>query len=574
MDRDACLLVNPAAGGGKAARVLGDVEAELRRLGVAFRTEQTTSLLHATELARAAAERGEAIVTLSGDGLIGSVVGTLKDVDGALLGVLPGGRGNDLARVLGIPLEAVPACEVIAAGTPRALDIGEVEGRSFIGIASPRFLPAGAGHRRGRGPLVHRHREPRLRLGRQQDRQRGSVPARQPRLCVRRAARPRLVAPCDLHGRLRRRVVAHIHRLERRRLQLQGVRRRDVRRARRRARRRPVRRRDVLGHRQAALPAPADEGLQGDAHPRAVHRGPQVGVRAHRRRPAVHGLRGRGSDRRPPAHDARGPPRARRPVPLLGAKVAAARAVGALSRRTGRGGTSLPGKLLMRLEPDAISQLAGRLPQGNAVLSATNGKTTTAAMVVSILGARGRQAGSGHGLSLVHNRAGANMAGGVATALLEARGDMGLFEVDEFWLDRVTGQLRPRALLLANLFRDQLDRYGELESIADRWSAVVAAHEGALVLNADDPLVADLGRGRPSVTYFGVQDDSMAMAAMQHAADSKHCRRCGAAYVYDAIYLGHLGRYHCPTGDARRPDPDVFATDVALDGTHSAAFTL
>src|SRR3954470_16098903 len=139
MDRDACLLVNPAAGGGKAARVLPDVEAELRRLGVAFRTEQTTSLLHATELARAAAERGEAIVTLSGDGLIGSVVGTLKQVDGALLGVLPGGRGNDLARVLGIPLEAVPACQVIATGTPRALDIGEVEGRSFIGIASLGF---------------------------------------------------------------------------------------------------------------------------------------------------------------------------------------------------------------------------------------------------------------------------------------------------------------------------------------------------------------------------------------------------------------------------------------------------
>jgi YegS/Rv2252/BmrU family lipid kinase len=139
MDRDACLLVNPAAGGGKAARVLPDVEAELRRLGVAFRTEQTTSLLHATELARAAAERGEAIVTLSGDGLIGSVVGTLKEVDGALLGVLPGGRGNDLARVLGIPLEAVAACSIVATGTPRALDIGDVEGRSFIGIASLGF---------------------------------------------------------------------------------------------------------------------------------------------------------------------------------------------------------------------------------------------------------------------------------------------------------------------------------------------------------------------------------------------------------------------------------------------------
>jgi lipid II isoglutaminyl synthase (glutamine-hydrolysing) len=179
-------------------------------------------------------------------------------------------------------------------------------------------------------------------------------------------------------------------------------------------------------------------------------------------------------------------------VPLLGAKVAVARTVGALSRRSGRGGTSLPGKLLMRLEPGAIGELAARLPQGSAVLSATNGKTTTAAMVARIL-ERG-------GLRLVHNRAGANMAGGVATALLEESGDMGLFEVDEFWLDQVADQLRPRALLLANLFRDQLDRYGELETIAGRWESVVAGHDGALVLNADDPLVADLGRTRPSAT--------------------------------------------------------------------------
>lgn len=139
MDRDACLLVNPSAGGGKAARVLPEVEAELRRLGVTFRTEQTTSLEHAAELARAAAAQGEAVVTLSGDGLIGHVVGVLAESADALLGVLPGGRGNDFARVLGIPLEAVPACQVLVDGEPRALDIGDVEGRPFIGIASLGF---------------------------------------------------------------------------------------------------------------------------------------------------------------------------------------------------------------------------------------------------------------------------------------------------------------------------------------------------------------------------------------------------------------------------------------------------
>jgi YegS/Rv2252/BmrU family lipid kinase len=139
MDRPACLLVNPSAGGGRAARALPDVEAELRRLAIAFRTEQTTSLEHARGLASTAAAAGETVVTLSGDGLIGSVVGALRHVPGSVLGVLPGGRGNDLARVLGIPRDPVAACAVLATGVVRDLDIGEVEGRSFIGIASVGF---------------------------------------------------------------------------------------------------------------------------------------------------------------------------------------------------------------------------------------------------------------------------------------------------------------------------------------------------------------------------------------------------------------------------------------------------
>jgi UDP-N-acetylmuramyl tripeptide synthase len=263
----------------------------------------------------------------------------------------------------------------------------------------------------------------------------------------------------------------------------------------------------------------------------------------------------------------------------LDVKVAAARAAGALSRRTGRGGTSLPGKVLMRLDPQAIALLSRRLDRGSAVISATNGKTTTAAMVAGILERAGAR--------LVHNRAGANMAGGVATALMNgpAGADTGLFEVDEFWLDRVVADVRPRALLLANLFRDQLDRYGELDTIADRWGQVAATTDAALVLNADDPTVADLGRVRerrgdadlceePQTTYFGVEDDAMALPAMQHAADAKHCRRCGAPYRYDAVYLGHLGRYHCDNCGAARPEPHVAATGVTLEGVRGARFTL
>jgi UDP-N-acetylmuramyl tripeptide synthase len=251
----------------------------------------------------------------------------------------------------------------------------------------------------------------------------------------------------------------------------------------------------------------------------------------------------------------------------LEAGLLAARATGAVARLAGRGGTSLPGKVLMRAEPRAISRLAARLSRGSVIVSATNGKTTTAAMVASIL-ARTRT-------RLVHNHAGANMAGGVAAALAAERGDMGLFEVDEFWLGPVTAELKPRAVLLGNLFRDQLDRYGELEIIADRWAEIadgLPASTG-LVLNADDPLVADLGRQREAL-YFGVDDDALALPEMQHASDSKHCRRCGHAYVYEAAYLAHLGHYACPNCGARRPDPAVAATEVELRGIRSAAFTL
>jgi UDP-N-acetylmuramyl tripeptide synthase len=177
----------------------------------------------------------------------------------------------------------------------------------------------------------------------------------------------------------------------------------------------------------------------------------------------------------------------------------------------------------------------------------------------------------GEGRALVHNRAGSNMGWGVATALLEAgreRGQLGLFEVDEAWLPRVAEQVRPRAFLLSNLFRDQLDRYGELETLADRWAELVAREHGRarFVLNADDPLVADLGRGREGVTYFGLADDSQALPELQHAADSKHCRNCGTPYAYEAVYLGHLGRYRCPGCGRERPEPRVVATRVELEG--------
>jgi lipid II isoglutaminyl synthase (glutamine-hydrolysing) len=261
----------------------------------------------------------------------------------------------------------------------------------------------------------------------------------------------------------------------------------------------------------------------------------------------------------------------------LAPKLALARAVAAVSRLRGGGASSAPGKVLMRLDPNAIGELGARLSRGSVLVSATNGKTTTSAILAAIL--------ERAGVSLVNNQSGANMAGGIASTLLGAArpggriaGELGLFEVDELWLDSLAAQLHPRTILLGNLFRDQLDRYGELETIADRWAAAVhtgPAADSVLVLNADDPAVADLGRQRDApVLYFGVEDDSLALAGMAHAADAKHCRNCGAPYVFDAVYLGHLGHYHCPSCGQARPAPTVIARQVTLEGVHAARFTL
>jgi len=248
-----------------------------------------------------------------------------------------------------------------------------------------------------------------------------------------------------------------------------------------------------------------------------------------------------------------------------------ARATGGLSRLVGTGGgTTVPGKLLWKLDPAAVDELARRLPLGSALVSATNGKTTTAAMTAGIL--KGK-------LRLAHNGSGANLVSGVASTLLAARSaELGLFEVDEAALPEVSRRLRPRVVCLGNLFRDQLDRYGELELVAERWRAAVQQlpEDSSLVLNGDDPQVGDLGRERQSAmrTTFGVDDPRHAHPALQHAADSKWCIRCGTPYEYAAAYIGHLGDYRCPACGHARPPLDVVARGIELDGIERVSFDL
>ncbi len=256
----------------------------------------------------------------------------------------------------------------------------------------------------------------------------------------------------------------------------------------------------------------------------------------------------------------------RAPLPL---EIALARAVAGVSRLAGAGGgTTLPGKLLWKLDPGAVDRLAARLPRGSALVSATNGKTTTAAMAAEILAPS---------LRLAHNRAGANLVSGVASALVAARdAELGLVEVDEAALPEVARRVAPRAVSLGNLFRDQLDRYGELELLAGRWREMARAlpADATLVTNGDDPQLGALAEDRAGSVVFGVDDPRQASPELQHAADSKWCVRCGTPYEYAAAYIGHLGDYRCPACGHARPPLELAAREIELHGLESVSFSL
>ncbi|HYF62311.1 MAG TPA: MurT ligase domain-containing protein [Herpetosiphonaceae bacterium] len=246
------------------------------------------------------------------------------------------------------------------------------------------------------------------------------------------------------------------------------------------------------------------------------------------------------------------------------------------TRRLGLGGgTNLPGRVARRIAPDVLRHQAGRLPGGVVLVSGTNGKTTTSRMLAAILAQAGQPA--------LHNRAGANLITGLTAATL----DLGIwgpppfkhaiFEVDEAHLPAAIRETQPRVVLLLNLFRDQLDRYGEVDTLAGKWRAALAdlPATATVVLNADDPAIADLAAGlKARVRFYGLEDARHGNDALRHAADSIFCRRCGTPYEYDPAYYGHIGRYRCPNCGHARPTPDIALSRLDLDGTRGSTLRL
>jgi lipid II isoglutaminyl synthase (glutamine-hydrolysing) len=251
--------------------------------------------------------------------------------------------------------------------------------------------------------------------------------------------------------------------------------------------------------------------------------------------------------------------------PLLLTAVAAGKATRAGLQLLGRGATALPGLVVLGIDPDAIRGLTATLTHGVVCVSGTNGKTTTTRMLSDIVRTAGWRP--------VHNRSGSNLDRGIAAALVaestwsgEVRSNIGVFEVDEASVPRVLLRLAPRVLVITNLFRDQLDRYFEIDALARRIGEAIRPMDSTtLVLNADDPIVAFLGVAhRGPLLHFGVDDPSVGGTVPQAISDATRCPNCKHPLIYARVILAHVGEWRCDHCDFQRPPRDVSAVAVHL----------
>lgn len=249
------------------------------------------------------------------------------------------------------------------------------------------------------------------------------------------------------------------------------------------------------------------------------------------------------------------------------AAILAAKLVRSASRVKKTAATAAPGYLAERIDPNLLKKLGSiNFPDGVILVTGTNGKTTTTKVLADVL--------QNDQISFVNNRAGSNLSRGVISSILTeanlkgfTKARVGLFEVDEAYLPEVTAALQPKMVVVTNLFRDQLDRYGELDSIANKFrQAFKNLRSTTLVLNADDPLVASLGMklsGSVKVLYFGVSDTS-AFTALEHdrTADSIVDPFSGESLVYKHRYFGHIGMYSTKSGVFGHPKPQIDVTKI------------
>ncbi|TYO97926.1 MurT ligase domain-containing protein [Desulfallas thermosapovorans] len=254
--------------------------------------------------------------------------------------------------------------------------------------------------------------------------------------------------------------------------------------------------------------------------------------------------------------------------------LAAAKLAMYLSRLTGRGrGSSLPGMLALRIYPGLLKHYRGQPRRGVIMTTGTNGKTTTSNMLADIL--------EHAGLRVVSNREGANLITGVAAAFIKSgtltarlNCDYAVLEVDEASFPVVTRWIKPDRVIVTNFFRDQLDRYGELDTTICKVQDALKKLPGGtvLVLNADDPLVARLARETgKSALFYGVRPDAVLAGAAAYSREAKFCPFCGDTLVYSVYLYSQLGDFRCPQCGFARPLPDMEAINVNIDTTGTRA---
>ena len=231
-----------------------------------------------------------------------------------------------------------------------------------------------------------------------------------------------------------------------------------------------------------------------------------------------------------------------------------------------RGGTALPGKTALKICPDLLGELGRDVD--TVIVTGTNGKTTTSGMLRHML--------DENHIPYLSNRSGANLTSGVASEFIfhsdllgRCRRHVAVIECDEGSFPAVAGALQPKAVLVTNLFRDQLDRYGEVTHTRDCIARGIQAAPGAvLCLNADCSLTASLGSGVPNrVVYYGV--DGFSSDREPGVSDAPHCLRCGERYAYRRHTFAHLGDWYCPRCGAARPIPDVAAEGIESEPSGS-----
>lgn len=225
-------------------------------------------------------------------------------------------------------------------------------------------------------------------------------------------------------------------------------------------------------------------------------------------------------------------------------------------------GATWPGEIALKLDPNILSKIA---PKNVILIAGTNGKTTTTLMIKTML--------ENNGVKIIHNASGANLLNGVISSILTSTSaDYGVFEIDENSLPAVLKFIQPKIIVLLNLFRDQLDRYGEVDTIVTNWKIALKNYSGQLILNADDPQIASLGV--KNTLYFGLEDKNLFQKVPEHAMDSQFCPKCGTHLNYTGHFYSHIGRWSCPNCHYTRPKPQITSSKYPLAGTYNKYNTL